>query len=459
MRKVTLIDKNETGIFTFIFFLTLSLFIIAPDRVYSQDQTAVVVTAAADYSSGAHSIIPVDPIDGHRTAQNDLLPTGSDLTVASYGQYFYRIERSNAHNITKFDISAPSTPVWQYSTEGSDQDSNPHDLIFVSSEKAYVLRYGTSKAWIVDPSADTEANFKTGELDLSPYSDTDGNPEMHSGIIVDGYLFITLQRIDFSGGWGNYVYNTPYVAVFDTTTDQEVDTGKGTGNMKGIPLPIENPGSIQYLASNDTIYVQGVGQYTNNYTGGIASINPNTYDTSLILDDGDANDHPYGAISGMIIISPTKGYFVGYAGWGDNTLYSFDPSSDNPTGTAIQGFENKSIAGMEGGVYLDKNNMLWVCNQTDAQVDILNVSNDTIDESISTNLNPIKVVFTTEGTPGTSSDTDEVSVSCFIATTADYPQKTLQMTILFFLIFGASLITWFTVRISRKEDRGLEKNV
>jgi len=395
--------------------LLMAAAVCVPSAVMA-DQYAVITTVAGDWSSGAHSVVSVDPVGGPRTAINELDPSGSDMTVVAYGQYFYRIERSMADNITKYDIEAASTPIWQYSAEAN---SNPHDLVFLSEEKAYLLRYGTDTAWIVDPSATSEAEFKIGELNLSAYADADGNPEMHSGVIVDGKLYITLQRIDFSGGWGNYVYDDAYVAVYDTATDLEVDTGMGSGGLLGIELPVVNPGSIQYLAANNTIYVQGVGQYGVSYTGGIASINPATYASAMVLDDGDGS--LYGNISGMVIVAPDKGYFVGYAGWGDNTLYTFDPSAAIPAGTAVTGLENKSIAGMESGVYTDENGMLWVCNQTDARIDVLDTMTDTIDESVSTVLNPSKVVFASTPDPvvlppdGGGDDDDDL-FNCFINT-------------------------------------------
>ena len=70
------------------------------------------------------------------------------------------------------------------------------------------------------------------------------------------------------------------MAVFDVATDTEIDTGKGEGSMKGIPLPIRNPLSIQYVAENNRIYIQGMGSYPDTcdpkyeYTGGIVSIDP-----------------------------------------------------------------------------------------------------------------------------------------------------------------------------------------
>ncbi|MEZ4526540.1 MAG: hypothetical protein R2941_11530 [Desulfobacterales bacterium] len=139
----------------------------------------------------------------------------------------------------------------------------------------------------------------------------------------------------------------------------------------------------------------------------------------MILDDGDADNHPYGNISGMSIVSADKGYFAGYDGWGDNTLYEFNPSDGTVRGIANEALRNKNIAGMESGAYADENGMLWVCNQTDAEVVILDTSDNSIDETISTNLNPVRVVFTTEGEPDSGSEADTDSGGgggCFLNT-------------------------------------------
>ena len=364
-------------------------------------QSAVVATAAADFSSGAHTVVSVDPVGGPRSVQSDLLPTVSDIMVAAYGKYFYRIERYQADNITKFDIAAPSTPIYQYSVLGGDEtgSANPHAMIFLNDQKAYLLRYEKATAWIVNPSATTESAFKIGELDLSAYADSDGIPEMESGIIVNGKLFITLQRMDQNNGW--VPSNTAYAAVFDTTTDTEIDTGiANSDGVKGIPLPVKNPGVIQYLSATNTVYLQGAGDYGSSwsgrdpdYSGGIVTIDPSTYAATLLVDDGDADSHPYGNISGMAIVSAGKGYLVGYAGWGDNTLYGFSPVTGAVTVPVHTDLAGKNIAGVQSGTYPDKNGMLWVCNQTDAQVIVLNTVDDTIDETIATNLSPIMVAF------------------------------------------------------------------
>ncbi|OQY55532.1 MAG: hypothetical protein B6245_19665 [Desulfobacteraceae bacterium 4572_88] len=372
-------------------------------------QTAVVATAAADYTSGAHSVISVDPAGGPRSAQNKLLPTGSDVTIAAYGNYFYRIGRYQMDHIIKFDVNAPDTPIWQFSTlEGPDDTSaNPHGMVFVSDEKAYLFMFGKAKAWIVNPSATDEANFKTGELNLSSYGDQDGIPEMESAVIVKGKMYVIMKRLDRDNSWEP---NTPYVAVIDVATDAEIDTGIANDDgVKGIPLPVKNPNGIHYLAENNTIYVEGVGRYPSSwsgtpaeYSGGVVTLNPDTYATQLLLDDdtnGDGTPLYGGNISGLALVSPTKAYLTIYADAGDNSLRSFNPST-GVVGGVVAGLENKSISGMTSGAYVDKDGMLWVCNQTDARMDIINTADDTLDESISTGLNPLKVVFCEVFSPG-----------------------------------------------------------
>ncbi len=363
------------------------------------EQTAVVVTAAADYSSGATSVIDVNPIGGPRAVQNDLAPTISDLGVATHGRFFYRIEKYMGDNITKFDIAEPSTPVWQYSTldEGETVSSNPYAMVFAGDHKAYLPRYGKTAAWIVDPNATSQENFKVGELDLSAYADSDGIPEMTNSVIVDGKLFILLRRQDRDNNWAP---GSGYVAVFDVSTDQEIDTDTSNPDgLKGILLPTSNPNEIKYLPQTGNIYISCEGRLENmwagtptEYTGGILSLDPNTYEVSMIVDDGDDTNHPYGNISQMVIVSENKGYFNGYVAWGDNSLYSFNPVTGAVEGPVSGTFTAINISTM--GV--DENGYLWVGDSTAGGMQIVNPADNTVDEFVGTNLNPYAMAFTND---------------------------------------------------------------
>lgn len=415
--------------------MILTVMLILPLKAFAS-QTAVVGTIDPAWTSAALSIISVEKVDGKRSANNlvnSILNT--DFILVAYGDYFYRIERMDFNSITKYDVKNPETMIYQYSCQGEDiAAANPHDLIFLSEQKAYLLRYGSTKAWIVNPSATTQAEFKTGEIDFSAYADNDGVPEMHKGTIVDGKLFVNIQRIDFSGGWGNYVYNTSYIAVIDTDTDTEIDTGKGEGGMKGIPSTIKNTGEIQYLPENNMIYIQGSGT-DGDLAGGIVSLNPDTYEVTKLVDDDTAGDGTAlygGRIFGMAIVSAAKSYFVSYHAWGDCTVYEFNPSTGSVTGE-VTGLQNLDISGMSNGIYADENDMLWVNSGTAGGLDepsiiIYDPSSNTIDEVIETQFNPGDIVFCGTISTATEEDDDDGSNSdrlCFIQTAGFSFFKTL----------------------------------
>jgi 3D (Asp-Asp-Asp) domain-containing protein len=348
--------------------------------------SAIIATVSADFSSGAHAVISEDT-DGSRMALNDLVPTASDITVAASGDYFYRIERAFAgNNITRFANSDPQTVIWQYSTNdaGSAVASNPIDMIFVNETKAYVLRYGTSKIWIVNPSATSEAEFKTGEIDLSVY-DADGVPEMANGVIVNGKLYVTLQRLESFA-----VSQTAYVAIIDTATDIEIDANISGDTLKGIPLLTRNPTNIVYEPVSDSIYVQGSGSFfPEEFTGGIEKIDLSSYTTTLIQDDGDASAAPYGLITEMAVVSDKILYFVGYASFADNTLYRMDLTTGDVQATAVASLLNSQIA----YITVDDSGLLWVSDSANATVHIIDPVTDAEVDALSTNLNPDKVVF------------------------------------------------------------------
>jgi hypothetical protein len=360
----------------------------------TRTQYAVGSCSAPDFGSGVHAIVDVEK---PRAVQDNLLPTISDIKMAAQGAFFYRIARFNGDSVTKFAASDPATPIWQYSTM-DDQDSmatsNPQSMIFASSNKAYIPRFGSDKMWVVNPQTTTAAGFKTDSVDLSAYADADGLPEMTQGVVVNGKLFLILQRMDQDNGW---IPQDAYLAVIDTATNTEIDTKTDRGNLKGIPLPVKNPWNIVY--KDGKVYVNGVGSYPSwdgtpaDYSGGIVSVDPSTYAVEMIVDDGDDTTHPYGNISGVTVVSATKGYFISYAGWGDNSLYSFNPAtgavSENPI-AAFSGGANIAALGVDGS------GMLWVASNTfsgGGVLTIINPADDSVDQVQKLNLNPQGIAF------------------------------------------------------------------
>ncbi len=360
----------------------------------TQTARAIVSTVATDYSSGAMSVISLTK---PRTVENDILPTISDITVVADGDDFYRIERFNADNITKFNLSSPSTPLWQYSTmdAGTSGSSNPHSIVVASDDKAYVLRYGSESLWIVNPSATNQADFKIGEIDLSAYDPADGIPNMSQGIIIGDKLFVTTAALD-----ANWVPQQAHLVVIDINTDTEVDTGLSSDpNIKGIPLPVRGPGQLDYAATSNKIYLQAAGRIgfpawgiKGEYDGGILTIDPSTFAVNMLIDDGDATTQPYGNITKLAISSADKGYFVGYDENTDlDSLYSFNPTTGTVNATPVADVFGKDIA----DIAIAPTGNLWVASRSDFGIIVIDPSTDTAETSlISTgSLPPDTIVF------------------------------------------------------------------
>lgn len=372
---------------------------------------AVSVNGAADWSSGSHSIISVDAADGSRTIAGNLLPTISDLAVSAHGEYFFRIERFGADNIAKFHFNDPDTPIWQVPAKGENEtglqsdSSNPYAMVFASEEKAYLIRYGANTAWVVNPSVDYahRDQFKTGELDLSAYADADGYPEMCGGVVVGDKLFVVMQRLEW---WCPAAGVFSYVAVFDTTTDEEIDTGKGVADgLKGIPLPIYNAGfpeagAVQYLTESGRIYISGPASmgFCSSGTGGkggVVAIDPDTYEVEMALDGiTDTENFQYGNVFGVAMASAAKGYFVGnpnaYGNGSDNVFRSFNPQTGVVDDTPVNAYlDGKDI----GGLKIGPQGKLWICNSSDAEIVILDPSDDSIEETLTTGLLPRQLAF------------------------------------------------------------------
>jgi hypothetical protein len=349
----------------------------------SSAKYAIVATQASDFSSGAHSAISYG---APRTAINKLLPTVSDLALSSYGSSFYRIERFGANNITKFNMESPHEPVWQFSTEGSESDSNPYQMVFVNETKAYLLRYGSPKLWIVNPSATQEAEFKTGEIDLSAYSNCDGLPEMASAIIVGTKLFVVLQRLC---SW--MPTDDAYIAVFNTVTDTEIETGQGLGGLKGIKLDVTNPvAKIKHY--DGYLYVAGADGWlfgpNTPLKAGLQRVSLSDYTASAVL-ESDIQ------VNALEVLSHNKVYISQYNAWGDTSLRLLDFETGSFAVANVAGIGdsgNRSIQSM----IKDADGMLWISDAwfSNPGVYILDTSDDSIQEGpISTNLNPIEVVF------------------------------------------------------------------
>lgn len=358
---------------------------------------AVIATRASDYSSGDYALINTT---NYTSKLRNTINTPSDTAVSTNEDDIYQFGKFGIDTISKFKVTAPESEIWDYSTNDTSVDdinsSNPYKIVFASNEKAYIIRYGSDQIWIVNPEASTRENFRLGVLDLSPYADDDFTPEPAEAIVVDGKIYIAIQRQERPD---NFDWNPglAYIAVFDTSTDLEIETNVDSATPKGIALSLRNPSVIKYLSSNNSLYVNAVGRTAATwiprdaeYTGGIEQIDLSDYSTSVLIDDGDSETNIYGNFNNVAVLNSTRGYFVGHNKAGDNMsdLYEFNPTTGDVASSPI--IAATDIADIEIGPYGD----LWVANATDSGVTIISTFNNEVRKDlISTELVPINIEF------------------------------------------------------------------
>jgi hypothetical protein len=91
----------------------------------------------------------------------------------------------------------------------------------------------------------------------------------------------------------------------------------------------------------------------------------------------------------MAIVLPEKGYFIGYKGWDDNSLYAFNPTTGEVTGT-VSSLLNRNIA-VEDSV--DNWGRLWVADRSRGGIALIDPDTDEEVEFIDTGLPPLCASF------------------------------------------------------------------
>lgn len=402
--------------------LTLALSGCMSDDNNSNGQAIVegayaVQTHASDYSS---SQVAIGNITGDRSVQQQLFSaTSTSYTLASDANWLYRIGQYGIDTISRYDAtSSLSTPEWTYTTnDDGDSSANTYTLVHQDDQYGWLLRYGANSAWKVDTTATSEADFKVAEIDLSDYRVAlDGystEPNMVDAAIDNNQLFILTQRYGIDGN------NTAYVVVYDLDTLTEVDTDTQTDGLKGIPLTVTNPGTLELL--NGQLYIAARGDYGSN-SGGLDVIDTTTYAVSNLIDGttfADLNDTSaatpqYYHVKDIAVVSDQQAYvnISVEAGWSSvaSYLYEINPGSDKATITTtanaidVNSLMTNSVSNPEdsyslGDITIDNNQRLWIAITNATQPGLLVLDTDTNSQNgdvISLDLVPDTIVFLTD---------------------------------------------------------------
>jgi hypothetical protein len=216
--------------------------ITAPFNLGSEQ--AIVLTS--DFSTGGVSVIDLTT----RQVAANVATVHSDATLRMHDGLIYVINRFGQDNIQIIDPRKNYATLRQFSTGNG---SNPQDIVFATSLKAYVSRYGSAELEVVDP----RSGLQLRTVSLAAFADGDGLPEMSRMALVGPYLFVACQRLT------NFVASNPsLVVVIDARTDAIVDVDPVTPGVQAIPLVGRNPVTeLVYDATTHSLLVGCAGAY------------------------------------------------------------------------------------------------------------------------------------------------------------------------------------------------------
>ncbi len=298
-------------------------------------ESAAIITLSEDF--GSSDLVAVNT--NYDTMESLHPQAYSDVAFSKGEDSVYFINRYGQNNVIKFDQASLGDVKWQYSVNNPDienQESNPSQVIEQSTENAYILRYGASEIWQVDPNATSDVDFKVSEINLAQF-DADGIPDMIAAVIHQDILYVALQRLTIS-----HSDQDSYLIGINTINNQLIDLSPNDDSTLALTLKVRNPKELSLSEGN--LYVAGVGRNVQKiwatgeiileaqYTGGIEKINLATLITEVILDDGDQITHPYGQIYSVDVYGDNV-VFTGYGAWkslntyiqsGDSTPVSLD---------------------------------------------------------------------------------------------------------------------------------------
>lgn len=374
-----------------------------------------IVMTLTDYATGNTAVYDT----GNGTFSDNVLPHHHDAYAKTDGDYLYIIEAMGADNIIKYDPSEISEgkEIYQYSV---GENANPHDIVFVGS-KAYVILYGSDKIWIVNPNAADEASFKTGEIDISAWADTDGSPDAHLAFVYDGMVYVVLQMYDLT----SWTYGTPVLIKIDPATDTIVDMDSTTEGIQGVELIIKNPQKGTLLGS--ALYLGGTTYGTSDEGVMVVDLNDPAGSQVKLISEETAG----GNVGGVNVFSEDYGIvYVFDANW--NVIpYSFNPQ-DGALGEALP------VPDAGGGVVM-VNDSLYVGSRDysgPGMYIVDPVSNTVVGERFPTELPPYAIVYVESGDPTEVAESEEAPEE--IVLEAAYPNPFNPSTTVSFNLANAN---------------------
>ncbi len=351
-----------------------------------------VFVVTTDFDTGAYSVFPVgDPAAISRS----LGEVHSDAVARAQGGLVYVVNRLGGDNIQAIDPAAGWTTRWQCSVGNG---TNPHDIVVVAPNKAYVTLYEKATLAIVDPSVGPSCDgFLRGTIDLGALADADGIPEMDQEAVVGNRLYASLERLDRR----NFFQPTDFsvLAVIDTASDTLVDVDPTTPAVDGIRLAGTNPFAeshhLTVEPATGDLLVGSVGSFGVIGDGGVERVNTRTKRSEGFL----VTESDLGAnVTDFVLVDAHRAYALLLDLASINTLVRFDPTTRAVTDTLLTSSEflvDIELEPTRGELYVTDRTL------TRPGIRIFSTSDDheITTAPIDTGLPPFDLVFVNEAAP------------------------------------------------------------
>jgi hypothetical protein len=274
---------------------------------------------ATDFTTGSFGTISLDPPRQVQPA-SPARRINADATARAFDGLVYVINRFLADNIQVLDPARDFATVWQCSTAPG---TNPHDIAILDQSRAYVTRYDVAELLVVNPSVGPDCSgFTVETIDLSPFADADGIPEMDQMALVDGLLYVAVQKLDRN----NFFSPTGPggIVVIDTATNQPIDEITLSG---GDPLAATK--GLTVIGNALVVAETGSFGVTD---GGIERVNLVTRTAEgFFITEAELG----GDITDFVLVSGDIGYAVVSKPDFTNNLVAFDPTKGIATRTIL----------------------------------------------------------------------------------------------------------------------------
>lgn len=226
-------------------------------------------------------------------ARSEPLPVGRDAILRYVNGTLFAVSRTDSL------ITAIQTDDWTVShTYELDRNSFPIDIGVINERSAWVAREKATHLLHID--------LTTGAMreavDLSPWADADGIPDLGTMTLHDGKLYVQIRRLN-----PDFLAVPPaYLAVVDPVAEQLVDTDPAEAGVQAIALSGTPPKmKMQVIPGTDQLFVSATGG--SHDSGGIERI-----DLRRMRSDGlvirEADGLTGADLGPFVMVTPDRGF-------------------------------------------------------------------------------------------------------------------------------------------------------